>query len=102
MARRSTRRKPQKPTMVAWKDGFAELFKLGASWPPPSHVQVRRTQLGATFVAIFQDDGGRPFRLTTRVEFDDPDGPIYLVDQKLTMTARVRGGGQVAKLGADA
>lgn len=102
MARRTTRRKPQKPQMMAWKDSFAELFKLGAAWTPPAHVQVRRTQLGATFVAIFQDDGGRPFRLTTRIEFDDLDGPMYLVDQKLTMTARVRGGGQVARQGADA
>lgn len=89
--RKSVRRKPAKPKLVVWKEAFTELFKLGASWTPPSHVQVRRTQMGATFVAVFSDDDGRPFRLTTRIEIDDASGDMFLVDQKLCVTARVRG-----------
>lgn len=96
MARRNNGRKPMKPKMIAWKDSFAELFKLGASWTPPSHVQVRRTVLGATFVAVFQDDDGRPFRLTARIEIDDASGAMFLVDQKLSITARVRGRAPIA------
>lgn len=92
MARRSSQRlKPVKPKLVTWKAEFAELFSLGVSWSPPSHVQVRRTKLGATFVAIFTDDDDRPFRLTTRIEIDDATGSMFLVDQKLKVTARVRG-----------
>lgn len=91
VGRKRRGRKATKPKMIVWKPAFAELFKLGASWSPPSHVQVRRTVLGATFVAIFSDDDGRPFRLTTRIEIDDATGSMFLVDQKLSITARVRG-----------
>lgn len=92
MSRRLARKAP-KTKMVAWKPEFLELFKLGDGFTPPARIQVRRTKLGATVVAIFTADG-RPVRATTRIEIDCATDQMFLVDQKLSISARVYGGGK--------
>lgn len=91
-ARRTTRRRVAKPKVIRWNAEFAELFGMGSALgAAPPTVQVRRTQLGATFVAIFTGDDGSHVRATTRIEIDNASGAMFLVDQKISISARLRG-----------
>lgn len=92
--RRAVRQRPNKPTQLAWADeAFADMFRLGRGWTPPTTVQVRKTVKGYTLVAIFRDDEKRPVRLTTRIKLLDGGKSLAITDEQLALSFRIGGRG---------
>ena len=86
--RKPARRKVQKPSIVAWNEHFTALFRLGNPFKAPDTVQVRQTVKGHTFVAVFEDEKGQPWRATTRTAWIDGGSRIRVLDETISATFR--------------
>lgn len=87
--RKPARRKVQKPSVVAWNEHFTALFRLGDPFSAPETVQVRPTTKGHTFVAVFLDEKGQPWRATTRTAWTADGDRIRVLDETISATFRV-------------
>lgn len=91
MARRKTRRSPQKAQHLAWDaELHPQCFRLGAVWSPPEVIQMRQTQRGVTLTAVFTDPEGQPWKAVTRMAWTS-DRKLRLVEETVTTSFKVGG-----------